>query len=210
MASAWHDRDACHAVFEAAYREDVDAVCAAISGGFPPSAVDHDGKTLLHHAARHLAALVPLLVEHGWDVNARDAYGIAPVHYACWSGKLDTVQVLVQAGASLEATDSRGWTVAHYTAYDYDLDDTSTRLRLFKWLATRPEVDWCYETKVTETVFLRLARLASFTHQPVYQRYKDIVTGAMAAQRTREARWTPLRAAFVGAAVGEHGWGACQ
>jgi hypothetical protein len=212
-ASAWDGCKARDAVFKAVCTKDVGALHAAISGGFPVTAVDCDGETLLHYAAGHFVGLVPLLLEHGWDVNAKDKDGVTPLHVACLNGHLHTVQVLVQAGACLKTSDDHGWTVAHYAASGcqmvFDLDEALGRLQLFEWLATRPEVDWCEKADMdsTDTVFDMLYEVPYIVHesQSVSKRYIDIMWGAVAAQRAREgarkARWTPLRAAFVGAAV---------
>jgi ankyrin repeat protein len=218
MVSVWHDRAARKAVFKAIVRNNNDVVCDAIRSGFPQTAVERRGGTLLHCAANYSVNFVPMLLEHGWDVNARTYDGETPAHAACFSGHLSTVQLLVQAGASLDAIEhSFGCTVAHYSVLDGSKFNKTDRflqlVELLEWLATRPEVDWCHVSKNKRTVLLELEQNTyliqecfgleadqKLLYQQRFKRCIDIVMGAMAAQRAREARCSPLQAAFVGAA----------
>lgn len=58
------------------------------------------GFTLLHQACeKHDTELVELLVEHGADINCRDAEGFTPLHIAAIHGKMQVVKKLVELGA---------------------------------------------------------------------------------------------------------------
>jgi ankyrin repeat protein len=185
MASEWDNPAARKAVFDAVKKGNVAAVQDAVDRGFPPTAVDVHCCTLLlraTHSGRN--SVVPYLVANHWDVNATDgSTGACAIQYACWWDRLDIMQLLERAGASLETVDNHGWGVAHYAA-------SNSSCRVLEWLAQRPEVDWLGVTCIGATVL-------NYTRDDV--RRVAIVKGAMAAQRERKARWSLLRAAFVGA-----------
>ncbi len=44
--------------------------------------------------------VIKFLVANNADVNAEDSYGDSPMHYACFCGHMDAVEVLVKAGAN--------------------------------------------------------------------------------------------------------------
>ncbi len=77
-----------------------------------------NGATPLHVAAlwdarRSLA----WLLKHGAETTARDAYALAPLHYACRAPDApDTAADLIAAGANVGAEDSAGDTPLHYAA----------------------------------------------------------------------------------------------
>jgi hypothetical protein len=191
MASKWDDPKERQIVFASAKFGDTGAVREAVLGGFPPTAVDQNAYTLLHHVVcAKVNSLVPFLLEHGWDVNARTNDEGMPVHYACGRGQVEVVQWLVQAGASLNAVAKEGVTPVHIAAC-YDRKD---RVQMLEWLATRVEVDWHHQLDKGSNALKLLDRF-----DPTHDECQAIVIAAMAAQRAREARWTPLRAAFVGA-----------
>lgn len=72
---------------------------------------DSDCKTLLHHAvtSRKLA-LLGYLIETGWDMNASDKDGNAPLHLACEKGFDDVVLRLLKSGAEVNAGNGSGET----------------------------------------------------------------------------------------------------
>lgn len=194
----WAIRDVLAAAFYGRAHE----VMAALDAGFPPGAVcDTDGETLLHNCfAANTAGMrdvMQRLLAAGCDPNARDNDGVTPVHVACNVGNLQNVQELVAIGGSLCALDN-----------DYDdpplfyalggCGQAEERCRLLQWLADRPEVDWCHRNREGLTAFD-----CAFSHQHYFageshERCLPIVAAAMKAQRERAARWSPLRAAFVG------------
>jgi len=193
-ASMWDDPDARLEVFRAAERGDAAAVRAAVLAGFPPTAVNNRRQTLLLQLIIHLhpalKSLVPLLLEHGWDVNAADIFGDTAVLSACLKGQLDTLQLLVQAGGSLTAIHKTGFTVVHWNVVSRHLCAP-----MLEWLATRPEVDWHHRCRQGRDA------LYCLEVRPRVEQCRAIAVAAMAAQRAREARWSPLRAAFVAAVV---------
>ena len=70
--------------------------------------------TLLHEIPNKYAEdFVPLLVEHGVDLNSRNMEGATPLIDATEKGEIKKLQALIQAGADLFATNARG-----ETAYD--------------------------------------------------------------------------------------------
>jgi predicted Fe-S protein YdhL (DUF1289 family) len=142
MASKWDNPKERQKVFASAKFGHTGAVREAVLGGFPPTAVDQNAYTLLHHVVcAKVNSLVPFLLEHGWDVNARTNDEGMPVHYACGRGQVEVVQWLVQAGASLNAAAEKGVTPVHIAAC-YDRKD---RVQMLEWLATRVEVDWHHQ-----------------------------------------------------------------
>lgn len=67
----------------------------------------HAGTTALHIAVSHNSAksLVQLLLEHGADVNARDAYMQTPLHRCGRNWETATIRMLVEKGADVNALD---------------------------------------------------------------------------------------------------------
>jgi ankyrin repeat protein len=190
-ASEWDDPAARQAVFDALERRgDVALVQAAVDSGFPPTAVDKLGKTLLLIAVQVGAScLVPHMLAKGWDANAISPGGLYAIHFACMLNQSDVVQELVKAGASLQS-EAEGW-----NALFYAVAAGSPGHELLEWLATRLDVDWLQQDDNGDTALSILQSMS----EPTRKRKLRIVEGAVAAQPVREARWSPLRAAFVGA-----------
>jgi hypothetical protein len=180
----WDDASWVIEVFTEASYLNVDFVSDALDAAFPVNTVDGWGKTLLHYAVRSsvMRPLVQRLLASGGDPNVQDCRGYTPVHFACRDGDLAVVQALVAAGGLLNAKDERGNTAVFYAVRGYD--ETTGCL---EWLAARPEVDWCHVNNDGNSV-LKYAGVSG---------HLAVVSGAVATQR----RWSPLRAAFVGAAA---------
>lgn len=183
-------------VFQAAARWDVRVVELALDGGFPVDAADKfRNDTLLHCVVASsnpsMHVLVPRMLAAGWDPNAANTYGSTPLLYACIAGCVDTVRAMVLAGGTLAAVDVDGW-----TALDYAARTTNPHAwQVLEWLATRPEVDWWRKPPKHHHA---LHAIEGTPLEPsIKARFRAVIEGAMAAQR----RWTPLRAAFVGAAA---------
>jgi protein-arginine kinase len=64
-----------------------------------------NGSTPLHVAAAKCAKCTDLLVESGCDLDARDALGATPLHYAAQANRPECLEMLVDAGAD---TDIKG------------------------------------------------------------------------------------------------------
>ena len=71
-----------------------------------------EGETPLHHQANQWQpdiGTVKELIESGADVNARNADGCTPLHYAAKRGwRLEMIKALIEAGADASAKDNRG------------------------------------------------------------------------------------------------------
>jgi cytohesin len=71
---------------------------------------DKDVTPLHVAAANPNLELAQFLLEHGADVNARDAESRAPLHFAVKRRDLEMIRLLLDAGADPNAKDSTGWT----------------------------------------------------------------------------------------------------
>jgi hypothetical protein len=72
---------------------------------------DHKGSTPLHAAsANGRAAVVQALLEHGAEVDVRDAMDETPLLHAARKGRGQVVRLLVEAGADVNARTRRGMT----------------------------------------------------------------------------------------------------
>lgn len=74
--------------------------------------------TVLHqacqtHETQLVELLVELLVEHGADINCRDAEGFTPLHIAAILGKMLVVKKLVELGAEDDVTTLDGKDAAY-------------------------------------------------------------------------------------------------
>ncbi|MDB4712759.1 ankyrin repeat domain-containing protein [bacterium] len=54
----------------------------------------------------------------GADVNAKDKYGLTPLHHAAWQGRNEIVELLIANGADVNAKDVDGGTPLHEAASD--------------------------------------------------------------------------------------------
>jgi ankyrin repeat protein len=70
---------------------------------------DAGGRTLLDFAVEHgQLSLIPILLEHGVDIEALDASGRTALHRAVGSNDLTLSKLLLNCGANIEATTSDG------------------------------------------------------------------------------------------------------
>jgi hypothetical protein len=193
-------RAAVQHVFAGVLLGRVEAVMAALDAGLPPSTTfGCFGATLLHWCFEHvnrnvlMHGVVLRLLASDCDPNARDIKGVTPVHEACLSGNLEMVQAVVAAGGRLNSLNDSDETPLFYAVIS--AIENAERWRLLQWLADCPDMDWWHRNWEGKTA-LELAM--SFRGGPG-ERCRVIAAAAMETQRERTARWTPLRAAFVGA-----------
>jgi ankyrin repeat protein len=74
------------------------------------------GNTALHMAAglRDQRPLIVMLCERGASINARNNYGLTPLHEACRMGNFVNADDLLDLKADSRARDKRGFTALHY------------------------------------------------------------------------------------------------
>ena len=132
-----HTSDPNHPFFVACSRGDIDKAVEFIrkSNEDLRQAIDPSLKTGLHFAARegHIA-LVEVLIQKGFNVNARDRTLKTPLHYACLQGHETVADVLLKNKADIMAKDSSGRTAFHFACCSI-----SSRL-ITLLLGTKPEL----------------------------------------------------------------------
>ncbi|TVY76036.1 Ankyrin-3 [Lachnellula suecica] len=95
------------------------------------NAIDNDGATALHHAAKHgEEGAVPFLLEKGADLEILDKAKRSVLHYAAQNGSTAILESLVREDTDLEAADEDGETALYIAAY-YSRSD-AVRLLLDK------------------------------------------------------------------------------
>lgn len=76
---------------------------------------------------------VGVLLGYGADVNHRD-HGLAALHYAARSGKLELIELLLKNGADPNAEDANGRTaLQHLSKSRAKMDATTVRKLLVKY-----------------------------------------------------------------------------
>jgi hypothetical protein len=95
-------------------------VKALLASGADPAGATSEGLTPLHLAARaRQSNIIGMLISALQDsasgslssLNARDETGRSPLHYACRSGRHESIALLLVAGADVHAQDHQGLTV---------------------------------------------------------------------------------------------------
>jgi ankyrin repeat protein len=80
---------------------------------------DVEGKTALHWAAQCTqdggsSCVQMLLKKHKDLIEAKDTYGLTPLHCAAMAGQIDSMNNLLSAGADISAVDNDNHTVGHW------------------------------------------------------------------------------------------------
>ena len=76
-----------------------------------PDAVEDEGATDLHHAARlNLPAVATYLLNNGADIHAKNKYGSTPLHVAAIKDASETAEVLLNRGADVYVQNKYGRT----------------------------------------------------------------------------------------------------
>lgn len=122
-----------------------------ISRGADPSAMDGNGRTLLHHAVRQEKTdFIDFLIGNNIKVNLLDKDGKAALHFAidkgAERGNVALLDQLLDKGADPDLTDARGWTVLDRLAEKGDRESPVVQRLIVaggqyqKQLPSRPEL----------------------------------------------------------------------
>ena len=106
-------------LYEAAEDGRYDEVAAYISRGADPTWTNGIYvRTALHRAAWNGHVRVAgLLLDHGWNLKARNSVGWQPFHSAAAGGHVEVMQLLSARGAVINSQDRDKWTPLHEAAH---------------------------------------------------------------------------------------------
>ena len=92
------------------------------------TAKDDDGNTVLHFAARYAKPeVIPVLINHGAEVNAKNKKDDAPLHWAAEYANAEMISALHNAGANLNIKNHDGNTPLHLRASAKNILDENTK-----------------------------------------------------------------------------------
>ncbi|XP_066974427.1 transient receptor potential cation channel subfamily A member 1 homolog isoform X2 [Macrobrachium rosenbergii] len=90
---------------------------------------DKDGNTAFHYAVMGgFESTVSALLEMGFDPNAKNKKGIAPVHLASAKKRIASLQILIENGVDLRSIDKQGRAVFHFAAEKNSLESLTILL----------------------------------------------------------------------------------
>lgn len=114
-------------VFEAAKKNDLEAVRDYIEKGVDINERDSDGSLLLHTAIIHGSMeIVELLLSRGADIVSVDKNGWTPLHCAAWSDSREITELLIIHGARPDVQDNYGLTPVALAEYHGKTEVTKT------------------------------------------------------------------------------------
>jgi ankyrin repeat protein len=76
-------------------------------------ATDKFGRNALHLAAMGSNRVIPVLLEHGFAMDAFDSEGLTPMHYSM--ARYGSIDLLVSLGGQVDTCDANGRTLLHLT-----------------------------------------------------------------------------------------------
>lgn len=98
-----------------------DIVRRLLQAGIPVDSQDPHGNTAMHYAARSIRIddVLPVLIDHGADIEARAKDGCTPALHAASRGRVNVFDALVRFGANPLVTSENGsaFTHAMYSMY---------------------------------------------------------------------------------------------
>ena len=103
-------------LFNAARDGRYDEAAACIARGADPTWT-LQGRSALHWTASDgFVQVAGLLLDHGWDLEARTSTGKRPLHEAAQFGRVEVIQLLAARGAEINSQDNGKWTPLHWAA----------------------------------------------------------------------------------------------
>ena len=104
-------RRATQAIFDAATRDDVEAVRLLLDLGISPDVANAQNERAMHHAAYHNAiSVLRLLIDRGAEVDARDArYDATPLGWAAHADQRNAIEVLSSRSRDVWNLSLRGY-----------------------------------------------------------------------------------------------------
>ena len=131
--SACGDKNVGFPLHNAIYKNDVAAVKVLVDSGADVNAVDTLGHFPLVAATDKSLEITRYLVEHGADINKRDATSrLTPLHYAASGCDLEKAKYLIEHGADVSAKDY--WRATFVYNLVYCPADTPDYDELMPWL----------------------------------------------------------------------------
>lgn len=102
-------------------------VAKLIERGADPNVVTNEGSNLLHIAARSresntIGLILETVQNKQHSIDSKDDRGRTPLHYACRSGRIESVSVLLKAGADITMLDKNNFTPLH-TCAEFEEED---------------------------------------------------------------------------------------
>ncbi|MHC9086360.1 ankyrin repeat domain-containing protein [Luteimonas sp. RIT-PG2_3] len=164
-----------------------EAVMTLLANGADPRAVDRDGNTPLHHAARSSdPGVAALLRDAAAELDARNHDGVTPLGVACASGNWRLARFLLERGAKAEIASG---SPALLSAAGTDEDDPAGVQLLLKHKAR---------------VDARDAQGRSALHEAALRGHADIIAILLAAGADVHARDLAGRTPLLDGARGAH------